>query len=97
MPCWTNSSWQHNLNQLASGKRGTVHADVCTLFDEFDAVLSEGALELPNEFVRWGIDPQFDADAVARYAEAIAGGADAVEALVDRLSHEWELHVNMDY
>ena len=25
MPYWTNSSWQHNLNQLACGKRGTVH------------------------------------------------------------------------
>lgn len=40
---------------------------------------------LPNEIVRWGIDPQFDADALARYVEAIQGGPGAVEALIDRL------------
>jgi hypothetical protein len=75
----------------------STHAETCALFDELDAVLTEGALELPNEFVRWGIDPQFDADARARYAEAIAGGAETVEALIERLGYEWERHVNMDY
>lgn len=73
------------------------HADLCALFDESDAILAQGPLEPPNEFVRWGIDPQFDAEALARYAEAIEGGPDAVEALVDRLAREWERHVNMDY
>lgn len=73
------------------------HAETCALFDEVDAVLAEGALELPNEFVQWGIDPQFDGDTVTLYAEALAGGAKAVEALIDRLSHEWERHTNMDY
>lgn len=76
---------------------GGTHAETCALFDELDAALEEGDLELPNEFVRWGIDPQFDANAIARYAKAIAGGADAVEALVGRLSREWERHSNMDY
>lgn len=73
------------------------HAETCALFDELDALLTDGSLALPNEFVRWGIDPQFDAAAIGRYAEALAGGAAAVEALVDRLSHEWERHANMDY
>ncbi len=76
---------------------GGTHAETCALFDEVDATLEQGELELPNEFVRWGIDPQFDAEAIARYAKAIAGGADAVEALVERLSREWERHSNMDY
>lgn len=34
-------------------------------------------MKLPNEFLRWGIDPQFDADALARYAETIQGGPSA--------------------
>jgi hypothetical protein len=75
----------------------STHAEACALFDELDAMLTEGPLKLPNEFVRWGIDPQFDADALARYAEAIAGGSETVEALVERLGHEWERHANMDY
>lgn len=73
------------------------HTETCALFDEVDAALAQGDLELPNEFVRWGIDPQFDADAVARYAKAIAGGAEVVDRFVDRLGHEWERHSNMDY
>jgi hypothetical protein len=73
------------------------HLEVCDLFDEVDAMLTQGVLELPNEFVKWGIDPQFDTESVARYAEAVADGAQAVEGLVERLGHEWERHTNMDY
>lgn len=73
------------------------HAETCQVFDELDTVLAEGPLALPNEFVRWGIDPQFDADAITRYAAAIAGGADDVEAMIDRLGSAWERHTNMDY
>lgn len=73
------------------------HLDICALFDEVDDYLSNGALELPNEFVRWGIDPQFDSETLAHYAYALEGGAETVEALIDRLSHEWERHANMDY
>lgn len=75
----------------------TTHADLCRIFDEVDTVLAEGDLELPNEFVRWGIDPQFDAAALQSYAQAIAGGPEATEALIDKLGREWERHVNMDY
>jgi len=73
------------------------HAETCQLFAAVDEHLSTGIFELPNEFVRWGIDPQFDEDSLSRYGTAIAGGADGVEELVGRLSHEWEQHANMDY
>lgn len=76
---------------------GGTHAETCALFDELDAALEQGDLELPNEFVRWGIEPQFDAAAIARYAKAIEGGAADVNALIELLSQEWERHSNMDY
>ena len=75
----------------------TTQAEICALFDEVDAMLTQGPMELPNEFVRWGIDPQFDADATTRYAEALAAGAESVEALVNQLGDAWERHANMDY
>jgi len=75
----------------------SAHAETCALFDAVDELLSKGPFQLANEFVRWGIDPQFDAETVAAYGGAIAEGADAVEALVERLSREWERHTNMDY
>lgn len=73
------------------------HQEVCALFDEVDENFAKGTLELPNEFVRWGIDPQFDGDTVKHYSDALKGGADMVESLIDKLGHEWERHVNMDY
>lgn len=73
------------------------HAETCTLFDAVDEVLTTGTFELPNEFIRWGIDPQFDADTISLYGGAIDEGPDAVERLIDRLSREWERHANMDY
>ncbi|MFP2909135.1 hypothetical protein ACLESD_29650 [Pyxidicoccus sp. 3LFB2] len=73
------------------------HAETCQLFDAVDKHLSTGMFKLSNEFVRLGIDPQFDQDALSQYGIAIAEGGDAVKALVDRLSHEWERHANMDY
>jgi hypothetical protein len=75
----------------------TTHTQICALFDEVDTLLGQGPLELPNEFVQAGVDPQFDSKSIKRYAKALAGGAEAVEALVDRLSHEWERHVNYEY
>ena len=47
--------------------------------------------------IRCGIDPQFDSKTVARYAEALAGGPETVEALIERLGHEWERHTNYEY
>lgn len=73
------------------------HEETCQLFDAVDALLTSGPFELANEFVRWGIDPQFDAKSIAEYGEAIAEGGEAVEALVDHLGRLWERHVNMDY
>lgn len=75
----------------------TTHAEACGLFDAVDMLLTTGPFELANEFVRWGIDPQFDAKTVEVYGRAIAEGAEAVEALVDQLGRAWERHTNMDY
>lgn len=75
----------------------TNHTDICAIFDEVDALLEQGSLKLPNEFVRWGIDPRFDSGSIGRYAEALAGGADAVDALVAALSREWERHANFEH
>ena len=75
----------------------TAHIEICALFDEVDSLLQQGILKLPNEFVRWGIDPQFNEKSLQRYARALAGGDEAVEALIDRLSHEWERHANYEY
>jgi len=72
------------------------HTQICGLFDEVDTLLEQGPLELPNEFVRWGIDPQFDSTSIKRYAKALAGGTKTVDALVDRLGYEWEQHVNYE-
>lgn len=74
----------------------TNHTEICALFDEVDALLEQGPLELPNEFVRWGIDPQFDCDSLERYAEALVRGAEAVDSLVAALSLEWERHANYE-
>ncbi|WP_390551584.1 hypothetical protein [Qipengyuania sp. MTN3-11] len=73
------------------------HAETCALFDAVDTLLTTGPFQLPNEFVRWGIDPQYDAESVGLYGEAIREGAEAVEVLVDQLGREWERHTNMDY
>lgn len=73
------------------------HEETCALFDAVDMMLESGPFALPNEFVRWGIDPQFDAKTVASYGRAIAEGPDAVEALIEQLGREWERHTNMDY
>jgi hypothetical protein len=75
----------------------STHEETCALFDAVDMLLETGPFEMANEFVRWGIDPQFDAEAVAAYGRAVAEGPDAVEALVEQLSREWERHTNMDY
>lgn len=71
--------------------------EICKLFDEVDALLEKGSLELPNEFVRWGIDPQFDNVSISRYADALAGGAETVDMLIERIGHEWERHANYEY
>lgn len=75
----------------------TTHVETCALFDAVDTLLTTGPFELANEFVRWGIDPQFEAETVQAYGCAIAQGPEAVEALVDQLGREWERHTNMDY
>lgn len=73
------------------------HTEMCALFDDVDAMLSTAELEQPNEFVRAGIDPQYDWESLKLYAGALADGPEAVEALIDHLGREWERHANMDY
>lgn len=93
-----------NLSRYRGGLRmsffsiaNTTHVEICKLFDEVDALLEKGSLELPNEFVRWGIDPQFDNVSISRYADALAGGAETVDMLIERIGHEWERHANYEY
>lgn len=73
------------------------HAEICATFDVLDAYMEAGGFSGPHEMVKYGVDPVFDDDAVREYAEAIAGGTDAVDAYIDAWSHRWERHVNMDY
>lgn len=73
------------------------HDEACKLFDAVDELLTIGRFELPGEFVRAGIDPQYDAGSIAEYGEAIAEGSEATEALIDHLGDMWERHTNMDY
>lgn len=75
----------------------STHEETVRIFDEVDKLLTSGPFELPNEFVRWGIDPQYDAESLQTYQEALGEGPDAVERLIERLGYEWERHVNMDY
>lgn len=73
------------------------HAEVCETFDALDALLSTGAFASPHEFVRWGIDPNFDAAHSAEYAEAIAEGPEVVDAFIEAWSRRWENFQNMDF
>ena len=71
--------------------------DCCSVLDAMDQLLSTGPLELPNEFLRGGVDPSFDAQTLAEYAEAVDGGAEAVDHWIESWSREWDAHANMDY
>ncbi|KQM38227.1 hypothetical protein ASE59_13210 [Sphingomonas sp. Leaf10] len=73
------------------------HAEVCETFDALDALLSTGALASPHQFVRWGIDPNFDAAHSAEYAEAIAEGPEGVDTFIEAWSRRWENFQNMDF
>ena len=75
----------------------TSHNETCVVFDEVDALLSTGHFELPHQFVRWGVEPQFHQAGLERYAIALAGGAKSVEELLDRIGYEMDRHDNMDY
>lgn len=73
------------------------HAAICATFDALDAYLEAGDFSGPHEMVKYSVDPVFDADAVAEYADAIADGPEAVGAYIDTWSNRWERYVNMDY
>lgn len=73
------------------------HAESCATFDTLDRLLATGELAGPDQFIKDGVDPVFDAHHCAEYAEAIAGGPDAIDAYIEAWSSAWERHVNMDY
>ncbi|MFN7398743.1 MAG: hypothetical protein ACK5SX_06675 [Sandaracinobacter sp.] len=73
------------------------HAESCATFDALDALLSTGRLAGPDQLLKGSVDPSFDAKTLAEYADALAGGAEAVEAFIEHWSSAWERHVNMDY
>ena len=73
------------------------HAQVCATFDDLDRLLTTGPLAGPNRLLTEGIDPSFDAQTLASYAEAVAGGEEAIDDFVDRWGEHWMRHANMDY
>lgn len=93
-----------NFSQFGNSVRFSVlpvdaddHAESCATFDALDAVLSSGALEGPDQLLKGSVDPSFDVKTLANYADALTGGAEAVEAFIEHWSSAWERHVNMDY
>lgn len=73
------------------------HAESCATFDALDQLLAAGELAGPDQFIKDSVDPVFDAHHCAEYAEAIAGGPDAINAYIEAWSYRWEQHANMDY
>lgn len=73
------------------------HGDACAIFDAADALLSGGPFELPHQFVRWGVEPSFDSHSLELFRNAIAGGAAAVETLIERIGRQADRHHNMEY
>lgn len=73
------------------------HAECCAAFDQLDALLSTGTLHGAHRLLDGGIDPSFDPETLKDYADALAGGDEAVEAFIEYWSHAWERHANMDY
>ncbi len=73
------------------------HAESCTVFDELDTLLCTGHLAGPDQLLKGGADPCFDARSLKQYADALAGGAQSVDEFIERWSQAWERHANMDY
>jgi hypothetical protein len=73
------------------------HAESCAVFDALDALLGMGPLAGPDQMLRGGVDPAFDARTLKDYADALAGGTEDIDAFIDAWSHAWERHTNMDY
>jgi len=73
------------------------HADSCSVFDALDTLLASGELAGPDQLLKGGVDPVFNALHTGEYAEALVGGPAAIEAYIDGWSRHWEQHVNMDY
>lgn len=73
------------------------HAEICAAFDAVDDLLCGNALAGPDQLLKGGVDPVFDAASIAEYAAALTGGPEAVESYIESWSNRWERHVNMDY
>lgn len=73
------------------------HAEVCTIFDSLDELLTTGSLKLPHRLMEAGVDPSYDEDQLKRYRDAISGSEEKLEEFLDRWGHEFMMHANMDY
>lgn len=73
------------------------HGLNCAIFDEVDKLLSNDHLAGPYRLMEAGIDPSFDEKSLRSYRDAISGGEESLERFIDRWSHMWERHINMDY
>jgi hypothetical protein len=93
-----------NFSQFANSVRFTFlpleaddHAECCEVFDALDSLLSTGELVGPDQLLRAGVDPVFDAGTLQEYAEVVAGGQADIQAYIEHWSRTWERHANMDY
>lgn len=73
------------------------HKSACAVFDELDDKLRTDALAGPHQILEADLDAAFDPETLAEYAAAVQGGAEMLEAWIERWSQEWERHANMDY
>lgn len=73
------------------------HADVCTIFDSLDELLTTGALERPHRLMDAGVDPSYDEAYLKKYHAAVSGTEKDLEEFLELWGREYMMHANMDY
>jgi hypothetical protein len=73
------------------------HVSICQLFDELDAYLHAGQLEVPSRLADGGVNPAWDAASLVKYAALNTVAITEVEQYIKYWNHEQDRHDNMDY
>lgn len=73
------------------------HRFACDIFDSLDLMLSSGVLAAAQSFVEAGIDPSFNAESLATYAEVGAAPLEERELYFQAWHDNNDRHQNMDY
>jgi hypothetical protein len=73
------------------------HRSACEIFDSLDLMLSSGVLAAAQSFVETGIDPSFNAESLATYAEVGAEPPEERELYFQAWHDNNDRHQNMDY